>query len=55
MSGYSDLNISVNYLQNVNFADHIFRKFGNDVKIQDILIEIKHNPNLMKLISQTNG
>ncbi len=55
ISGCSDLNISVNYLQNVNFADHIFRKFGNNVEIPDILNEIKHNPDLIKLISQANG
>jgi spore coat polysaccharide biosynthesis protein SpsF len=54
MSGGSDLNISVNYLQNLEFARYIFEKFGNDVCVSDVLEEIKIHPKLLDLLSQKN-
>lgn len=54
MAGGSHLNISINYPQNVEFARYIFHKFGNDVRIADILQEIKIRPELMDLVSQNN-
>ena len=52
LSGNEDLNISVNYPQNLRFAEYIFKKFGNNVLISDILKELKLKPRLLKLISQ---
>lgn len=54
MSGSSNLNISVNYPQNLEFARYIFENFGNEVCISDILEEIKKRPNLLDLLSQKN-
>jgi len=55
LSGYSELNISVNYPHNLDFARKIFRKFGNDVSISQVLLEIAKNPSLRDLVSQKNG
>ena len=44
LSGNEDLNISVNYPQNLKFAEYIFKKYGNNVLISDILREFKLNP-----------
>jgi spore coat polysaccharide biosynthesis protein SpsF (cytidylyltransferase family) len=52
LSGNENLNISVNYPQNLSFAEYIFKKFGNNVLISDILQELKLKPHLLKLISQ---
>ena len=52
LSGNEDLNISVNYPQNLQFAEYIFKKFGNNVLISDILRELTLNPDLHKLITQ---
>ena len=52
LSDNEGLNISVNYPQNLRFAEYIFKKFGNDVSISDILSELKLQPQLQKLISQ---
>ena len=54
LSGASELNISVNYPQNLEFARKIFKKFGNHVSISQILLEIKENPLLRDLVSQKN-
>lgn len=54
MAGSSDLNISVNYPQNLEFARYIFQNFGNDVCVSDILKEIKTRPMLLDLLSQKN-
>jgi spore coat polysaccharide biosynthesis protein SpsF len=52
MSGGDDFNISVNYPQNLKFAEYIFKKFSNDVSIPVILKEIKTHTHLLNLMSQ---
>jgi len=54
MACSSQLNISVNYPQNLEFARYIFQKFGNDVCVSDILKEIKTRSDLLDLVSQKN-
>lgn len=48
----SELRLSLDYQEDLNFAKLIFKKLGNNFHLRDILLEIEKDPNLLKY---TNG
>ena len=45
-------NLSVNYQSNFEFAEEMFKKYGNEVRLSSIIQEIEANKNYLEMIEQ---